>query len=201
MAFSCAPHAVDAHSRADPREERHRLGGSRCCAPSEMSTSTHLHTCPQTCENKTKSVTARPRAEGADSEKSQNEPKYPVYKQCGHRALCSSARGMGVTIPGEQSDRPRCSGGGARGLFPRSTTRRRRSTPVGSSCHIAGAAIRFSSLSQTLNKNNLHVNDETCNHFSSPLPSSNMFTTTYYPTSLSKYDFHPDSPCRTYMHS
>ncbi|XP_019127425.2 semaphorin-5B [Larimichthys crocea] len=54
---------------------------------------------------------------------------------------------------------------------------------------------------KTLNKNNLHVNDETCNHFSSPLPSSNMFTATYYPTSLSKYDFHPDSPCRTYMHS
>ncbi|XP_034720686.1 semaphorin-5B-like [Etheostoma cragini] len=54
---------------------------------------------------------------------------------------------------------------------------------------------------KTLNKNNLHVNDETCNHFPSPLPSSNMFTTTYYPPSMSKYDFHPDSPCRTYMHS
>uniref|UniRef100_A0A3P8TRZ0 Semaphorin-2A n=1 Tax=Amphiprion percula TaxID=161767 RepID=A0A3P8TRZ0_AMPPE len=54
---------------------------------------------------------------------------------------------------------------------------------------------------KTLNKNNLHVNDETCNHFPSPLPSSHMFTTTYYPPSLSKYDFHADSPCRTYMHS
>uniref|UniRef100_A0A672IER4 Semaphorin-2A n=1 Tax=Salarias fasciatus TaxID=181472 RepID=A0A672IER4_SALFA len=54
---------------------------------------------------------------------------------------------------------------------------------------------------KTLNKNNLHVNDETCNHFPSPLPSGNMFTTTYYPPSLGKYDFHPDSPCRTYMHS
>ncbi|KAF0038966.1 hypothetical protein F2P81_009450 [Scophthalmus maximus] len=54
---------------------------------------------------------------------------------------------------------------------------------------------------KTLNKNNLHVNEETCNHFPSPLASSNMFTTTYYPPSLSKYDFHPDSPCRTYMQS
>uniref|UniRef100_A0A3Q3K6Z8 Sema domain-containing protein n=1 Tax=Monopterus albus TaxID=43700 RepID=A0A3Q3K6Z8_MONAL len=54
---------------------------------------------------------------------------------------------------------------------------------------------------KTLNKNNLHVNEETCNHFPSPLPSSNMFTTTYYPPNLSKYDFHPDSPCRTYRHS
>lgn len=52
-----------------------------------------------------------------------------------------------------------------------------------------------------LNKNNIHVNDETCNHFPSPVPSGNMFATTYYPSSLSKYDFHPDSPCRTYMHS
>ncbi|XP_029929330.1 semaphorin-5B-like [Myripristis murdjan] len=54
---------------------------------------------------------------------------------------------------------------------------------------------------KTLNKNNLHVNDETCNYFTSPLPSSNVYTTTYYPPSLSKYDFHPDSPCRNYMHS
>uniref|UniRef100_A0A3Q3AYH7 Sema domain-containing protein n=1 Tax=Kryptolebias marmoratus TaxID=37003 RepID=A0A3Q3AYH7_KRYMA len=54
---------------------------------------------------------------------------------------------------------------------------------------------------KTLNKNNLHVNDETCNHFSSQLASSNMFTTTYYPPCVSKYDFHADSPCRSYMHS
>lgn len=54
---------------------------------------------------------------------------------------------------------------------------------------------------QTLNKNNLHVNEETCNHFPSPMASSNMFTTTYYPANLSKYDFHPDSPCRAYLHS
>ncbi|XP_028326711.1 semaphorin-5B-like isoform X2 [Gouania willdenowi] len=52
-----------------------------------------------------------------------------------------------------------------------------------------------------LNKNNLHVNDETCNHFPTPLASTNMFTTTYYPPSLSKYDFHTDAPCRTYMHN
>lgn len=55
--------------------------------------------------------------------------------------------------------------------------------------------------SQTLNKNNLHVNEETCNHFPSPLATTNMFATTYYPSSLSKYDFHPDSPCRSYLHS
>ncbi|KAF3857167.1 hypothetical protein F7725_009026 [Dissostichus mawsoni] len=60
---------------------------------------------------------------------------------------------------------------------------------------------RASAESATLNKNNLHVNDETCNHFPSPLPASNMFATTYYPPSLGKYDFHPDSPCRTYLHS
>ncbi|XP_027863128.1 semaphorin-5B-like [Xiphophorus couchianus] len=54
---------------------------------------------------------------------------------------------------------------------------------------------------KTLNKNNLHVNDDTCNHFSSPMASSNMFTATYYPPCVSKYDFRPDSPCRSYMHS
>ncbi|KAM8871971.1 semaphorin-5B-like [Synchiropus picturatus] len=54
---------------------------------------------------------------------------------------------------------------------------------------------------KTLNKNNLRVNEETCNHFPAPLPSSNMFTATYYPPNLSKYDFHQDSPCRTYRHS
>uniref|UniRef100_A0A3P9HT45 Sema domain-containing protein n=1 Tax=Oryzias latipes TaxID=8090 RepID=A0A3P9HT45_ORYLA len=52
-----------------------------------------------------------------------------------------------------------------------------------------------------LNKNNLHVNDETCNHFPPPLSSTNMFSTTYYPPCVSKYDFHPDSPCRTFLHS
>ena len=56
------------------------------------------------------------------------------------------------------------------------------------------------SSSQTLNKNNL-LPDETCHFFNSPLPSSNVYTTTYYPTPLGKYDFHPDSPCRNYMHS
>uniref|UniRef100_A0A3Q3VTF2 Semaphorin-5A n=1 Tax=Mola mola TaxID=94237 RepID=A0A3Q3VTF2_MOLML len=54
---------------------------------------------------------------------------------------------------------------------------------------------------KTLNKNNLRMNEETCNHFPSPLASSNVFTTTYYPTGLDKYDFHPDAPCRTYLHS
>ncbi|KAM6945764.1 semaphorin-5B-like [Aplochiton taeniatus] len=54
---------------------------------------------------------------------------------------------------------------------------------------------------KTLNKNNLHVADETCNYFVSPLPSSNVYTTTYYPPGLGKYDFPPDSPCRNYMHT
>lgn len=55
---------------------------------------------------------------------------------------------------------------------------------------------------QTLNKNNLHhVNEETCNHFPPPLATTNMFATTYYPSGLGKYDFHPDSPCRSYLHS
>ncbi|XP_075873317.1 semaphorin-5B-like isoform X2 [Nelusetta ayraudi] len=55
---------------------------------------------------------------------------------------------------------------------------------------------------KTLNKNNLHhVNEETCNHFPPPLATTNMFATTYYPPGLGKYDFHPDSPCRSYLHS
>ncbi|XP_037127186.1 semaphorin-5B-like isoform X2 [Syngnathus acus] len=52
-----------------------------------------------------------------------------------------------------------------------------------------------------LHKNNLHVNDDTNRHFPSPVPSSNMFTTTYYPPNLSKYDFPPEAPCRAYVHS
>ncbi|XP_036807640.1 semaphorin-5B-like isoform X1 [Oncorhynchus mykiss] len=60
---------------------------------------------------------------------------------------------------------------------------------------------------KTLNKNNL-LPDESCNFFPSslsPLPSlpqNNVYTTTYYPAPLGKYDhpFHPDSPCRNYMH-
>nr|XP_049610539.1 semaphorin-5B isoform X3 [Syngnathus scovelli] len=52
-----------------------------------------------------------------------------------------------------------------------------------------------------LHKNNLHVNDDTNRHFPSPVPSSNMFTTTYYPPNLTKYDFPPEAPCRAYVHS
>lgn len=140
LACSCASHAAAAYSRAGSREERHRVGGCRCCAPSRMSTSTYMHTCPQTCENKNESVTARPRAEGADSKKSQNEQRYSVHKQCGHRALCGSNRGMGIAIPAEQSDRSRCSYDGAR---YGSTTRGRHITAVG-----ARAAIRFPSFPQ-----------------------------------------------------
>ncbi|KAJ3581022.1 hypothetical protein NHX12_017154, partial [Muraenolepis orangiensis] len=55
----------------------------------------------------------------------------------------------------------------------------------------------------TLNKNNLHANDDTCNYFSAALPSqANVYTTTtYYPPGLGKYDYRPDSPCRNFMHS
>ncbi|XP_057711639.1 semaphorin-5B-like isoform X2 [Corythoichthys intestinalis] len=49
-----------------------------------------------------------------------------------------------------------------------------------------------------LHKNNLHMNDDTNRHFAS---SSNMFTTTYYPPNLSKYDFPPEASCRAYVHS
>ncbi|XP_077468986.1 semaphorin-5B-like isoform X1 [Stigmatopora argus] len=49
-----------------------------------------------------------------------------------------------------------------------------------------------------LHKNNLHVNDDTSRHFPS---TSNMFSTTYYPPNLSKYDFPPEASCRAYVHS
>lgn len=57
---------------------------------------------------------------------------------------------------------------------------------------------------KTLNKNNLHANEDPCNYFTTALPSANVYTTTtYYPTppGLGKYDYRPDSPCRNYMHS
>uniref|UniRef100_A0AAY4BZR5 Semaphorin-5A n=1 Tax=Denticeps clupeoides TaxID=299321 RepID=A0AAY4BZR5_9TELE len=56
---------------------------------------------------------------------------------------------------------------------------------------------------KTLNKNNL-LPDERTNFFPSPLQQTNVYTTTYYPTALGKYDYRPDSspsPCRTYNHS
>ncbi|XP_076857885.1 semaphorin-5B isoform X2 [Brachyhypopomus gauderio] len=56
---------------------------------------------------------------------------------------------------------------------------------------------------KTLNKNNL-LPDERTNFFPSPLQQTNVYTTTYYPTTLGKYDYRPDSspsPCRTYNHS
>ncbi|XP_051567016.1 semaphorin-5B isoform X4 [Myxocyprinus asiaticus] len=56
---------------------------------------------------------------------------------------------------------------------------------------------------KTLNKNNL-LPDERTNYFPSPLQQTNVYTTTYYPTALGKYDFRPDSspsPCRTYNHN
>ncbi|XP_066542950.1 semaphorin-5B isoform X3 [Hoplias malabaricus] len=56
---------------------------------------------------------------------------------------------------------------------------------------------------KTLNKNNL-LPDERTNFFPSPLQQTNVYTTTYYPTALGKYDYRPDSspsPCRNYNHS
>ncbi|TRY98713.1 hypothetical protein DNTS_010266 [Danionella cerebrum] len=54
---------------------------------------------------------------------------------------------------------------------------------------------------KTLNKNNLLPPDESCNFFPTPLPQSNVYTSTYYPSPLGKYDFPGmDSPC-SYMHS
>ncbi|KAG8550774.1 hypothetical protein GDO81_019960 [Engystomops pustulosus] len=52
---------------------------------------------------------------------------------------------------------------------------------------------------KTLNKNNLLPDDRT-NFY--PLQQTNVYTTTYYPSSLSKYDFRPDSsPGRTFTNS
>lgn len=56
---------------------------------------------------------------------------------------------------------------------------------------------------QTLNKNNL-LPDERSNIYQAPLQQANVYTTTYYPTALGKYDYQPNaspSPCRTYNHS
>ncbi|XP_031440888.1 semaphorin-5B isoform X3 [Clupea harengus] len=53
---------------------------------------------------------------------------------------------------------------------------------------------------KTLNKNNL-LPDERTNFFPTPLQQTNVYTTTYYPAALGKYDYRPDSspsPCRTY---
>ncbi|XP_038577013.1 semaphorin-5B isoform X2 [Micropterus salmoides] len=56
---------------------------------------------------------------------------------------------------------------------------------------------------KTLNKNNL-LPDERSNFYPTPLQQPNVYTTTYYPTALGKYDYQPNSspsPCRTYNHS
>uniref|UniRef100_A0A6Q2XPY5 Semaphorin-2A n=1 Tax=Esox lucius TaxID=8010 RepID=A0A6Q2XPY5_ESOLU len=57
---------------------------------------------------------------------------------------------------------------------------------------------------KTLNKNNL-LPDERSNFYPTPLQQTNVYTTTYYPTALGKYDYNrPDSspsPCRTYNNS
>ncbi|XP_028249215.1 semaphorin-5B isoform X3 [Parambassis ranga] len=56
---------------------------------------------------------------------------------------------------------------------------------------------------KTLNKNNL-LPDERSNFYPTPLQQTNVYTTTYYPTTLGKFDYQPNSspsPCRTYNHS
>lgn len=52
---------------------------------------------------------------------------------------------------------------------------------------------------QTLNKNNLIPDDRT-NFY--PLQQTNVYTTTYYPSTLNKYDYRPEaSPGRTFTNS
>uniref|UniRef100_A0A3B3DNZ7 Sema domain-containing protein n=1 Tax=Oryzias melastigma TaxID=30732 RepID=A0A3B3DNZ7_ORYME len=56
---------------------------------------------------------------------------------------------------------------------------------------------------KTLNKNNL-LPDERSNLYPTPLQQTNVYTTTYYPTTLGKFDYQPNSspsPCRTYNNS
>uniref|UniRef100_M3ZF35 Semaphorin-2A n=1 Tax=Xiphophorus maculatus TaxID=8083 RepID=M3ZF35_XIPMA len=56
---------------------------------------------------------------------------------------------------------------------------------------------------KTLNKNNL-LPDERSNFYPTPLQQTNVYTTTYYPTPLGKFDYQPNSspsPCRTYNNS
>uniref|UniRef100_A0A8C7YLV5 Sema domain-containing protein n=1 Tax=Oryzias sinensis TaxID=183150 RepID=A0A8C7YLV5_9TELE len=56
---------------------------------------------------------------------------------------------------------------------------------------------------KTLNKNNLNP-DERSNLYPTPLQQTNVYTTTYYPTTLGKFDYQPNSspsPCRTYNNS
>uniref|UniRef100_A0A3Q4M2W8 Semaphorin-5A n=1 Tax=Neolamprologus brichardi TaxID=32507 RepID=A0A3Q4M2W8_NEOBR len=56
---------------------------------------------------------------------------------------------------------------------------------------------------KTLNKNNL-LPDERSNFYPTPLQQTNVYTTTYYPTALGKFDYQPNSspsPCRTYNHT
>ncbi|XP_042350979.1 semaphorin-5B isoform X2 [Plectropomus leopardus] len=45
---------------------------------------------------------------------------------------------------------------------------------------------------KTLNKNNL-LPDERSNFYPTPLQQTNVYTTTYYPTALGKYDYQPNS--------
>ncbi|XP_077392606.1 semaphorin-5B isoform X2 [Festucalex cinctus] len=56
---------------------------------------------------------------------------------------------------------------------------------------------------KTLNKNNL-LPDERSNLFPTSLQQANVYTTTYYPPALGKFDYQPNaspSPCRTYNHT
>ncbi|XP_041120376.1 semaphorin-5B-like [Polyodon spathula] len=54
---------------------------------------------------------------------------------------------------------------------------------------------------KTLNKNNL-IPDDRSNFYSSPLQQTNVYTTTYYPATVNKYDYKPESsPGRAYTNS
>lgn len=67
------------------------------------------------------------------------------------------------------------------------------------SCVTAAVPVIASSLLQTLNKNNLIPDDRT-NFY--PLQQTNVYTTTYYPSTLNKYDYRPEaSPGRTFTNS
>lgn len=66
-------------------------------------------------------------------------------------------------------------------------------------CGARATPVTPSSLLQTLNKNNLIPDDRT-NFY--PLQQTNVYTTTYYPSTLNKYDFRPEaSPARTFANS
>lgn len=66
-------------------------------------------------------------------------------------------------------------------------------------CGTVAMPVISSSLLQTLNKNNLIPDDRT-NFY--PLQQTNVYTTTYYPSTLNKYDYRPEASLgRTFTNS